>query len=202
MNVELKMHSGELEYICDLRKISNTSEKEFEINTIFKIIQAFRPRDVKIQIDDAFKKIDKLTFNPTISGPNILLKDCFGRAFSMWFKPVFYVPLQNTANPFVVDLIIFRDLNKSMYAFDIELQRKLYMYEFLSDAMLKDISAHLLSLLKTPLILASIKKEMNLENLKELIILKNAIKPKKTIIICESKISDELRKYIPAEIKI
>ena len=169
----------------------------FELRVIFKMIESLEPKDMRIMIDDTYKKIKKLEFNPTISGPNISFRDKLRRDFSIWYKPVFYVPIANSAKEIMLDFAILRGVNLSMYFIDPELKRELYQYEFLSDVLLKDISIKMLNKLKQIYLGIICKQHFTPADITKIKTACYFLKPIRLLLVSENYVPDLVKMALP-----
>lgn len=191
-----------LKYVFDSTFDTETENPDyekmkFELRIVFRMIEALEPKDLRVMIDDAYKKIEKLEFNPTISGSNICFKDRLRRDFSVWYKPVFYVPTANSARNLMVDFVFLRGTSFSMYSIDQELKRELYSYEFLSDIMLKDISTKLLNKLRQVQLGMVCRKNISTADLPNIRNASYFLRASRFLVVCENEIPDAVKMNLP-----
>jgi hypothetical protein len=189
-----------LKYVYDSAASEGYTRMQFELKSIFSLIESLEPKEMKIMIDDIYKKLEKLEFNPTISGPNISFKDKLGRDFSVWYKPTFYIPTVNSARECTVDFVIMRGVHGSMYELDPELKKQLYSYEFLSNTMLKDISIRLLGKLKHIGLGIICKKTFMPSDLGEIKIASYYLKANKLMLLSDNYMPDNLKMSVPVNV--
>jgi hypothetical protein len=188
-----------LKYVYDSTssEVTDYDKMKFELHIIFKLIEALEPKQMRITIDDTYKKLEKLEFNPTISGPNIFFRDKLHRDFSVWYKPIFYVPTANSAKEIIVDFVVLRSVNLSMYTIDPELRKQLYAYEFLSDILLRDISMRLLNKLKHVHLLVMCKRKFSQSDLNEIKIANYYVKPNRVLLFSSEPFEDIFKMNLP-----
>lgn len=191
-----------LKYMYDSRKLDDYEGLRFELKTIFTFIDALEPKEMKIMIDDTYKKIEKLEFNPTVSGPNITIRDRMRRDFSIWYKPLFYIPTPNSARQLMADFIVFRGTHDSMYAFDDALKKELYTYEFLSNAMLREISIKMLSRLKPVHLVINVKKNFQMSDVNHLKTTSFFLKPHRMLLVSEDYLPESVKINMPINLSI
>lgn len=191
-----------LKYVFDSNLEDSEAEQDysrmkFELRIAFRIIEALEPKDMHVMIDDTYKKIEKLEFNPTISGPNVVFRDKLRRDFSVWYKPIFYVPTANSARGLKIDFAFLRSTNFSMYAIDNLLKKELYSYEFLSDAMLKEISMKLLNKLKHVQLSMVCRQEVKASDIADIKAACYFLKPSRFLIVSEDYVPDAVKMNLP-----
>jgi len=189
-----------LKYVYDSTTSDGYNRMQFELKNIFRLIESLEPREMKITIDESYKKLEKLEFNPTISGPNITLKDKLRRDFSVWYKPAFYVPTVNSARECMVDFVVMRGVHGSMYELDPELKKQLYTYEFFSNSILREISIKLLSELKQITLALMCKKTFMPSDLHEIKIANFFLKPNRLMLLSEEYLPDNLKMSLPVNV--
>lgn len=189
-----------LKYIYDSTTSNNYARMQFELRSIFALIESMEPKELKITIDDSFKKLEKLEFNPTISGPNISMRDKLRRDFSIWYKPIFYIPTVNSARGLIADFVIMRGVHGSMYELDPDLKKQLYSYEFLSNSILRDISIKLLGSLKTISLGVLCKKAFMPSDLREIKIANFYLKANRLLLLSEDYLPDNLKMSLPVNV--
>lgn len=186
-----------LKYVYDATTANGYNRMQFELRNIFSLVEALEPKELKITIDDAYKKLEKLEFNPTISGPNIVFKDRIRRDFSIWYKPIVYIPTVNSARAIMADFVIMRGVHGSMYELDPELKKQLYSYEFLSNSTLKDISMKLLGELKNISLAVICKKTFMPSDLHEIKVASFYLKANRLMLLSEDYLPDNLKMSLP-----
>jgi len=189
-----------LKYVYDSTTSNNYNRMRFELKSIFALIESMEPKELKITIDDSFKKLEKLEFNPTISGPNISLRDKLRRDFSIWYKPTFYIPTVNSARAITADFVIMRGVHGSMYELDPDLKKQLYSYEFLSNSILRDISIKLLGSLKGISLAVLCKKAFMPSDLSEIKITNFYLKANRLMLLSEDYLPDNLKMSLPVNV--
>jgi len=189
-----------LKYVYDSTTSNSYTGMQFELKNIFSLVDALEPKEMKVTIDDSFKKLEKLEFNPTISGPNITFKDKLRRDFSIWYKPTFYIPTVNSARPITLDFAIMRGNHGSMYELDPELKKLLYSYEFLSNSTLRDISIKLLGELKHISLAILCKRSFMPSDLSEIKIASFFTKPNRMMLLSEDYLPDNLKMSLPVSV--
>lgn len=189
-----------LKYIYDSTTSNNYARMQFEMKNIFALIDSLEPKELKITIDDNFKRLEKLEFNPTISGPNITLRDKLRRDFSIWYKPIFYIPTANSARAIMADFVILRGFHGSMYEMNPDLKKELYSYEFLSNSMLRDVSIKLLAGLKHISLAVLVKKAFMPSDLAEIKVTYYYLKPNRLMLLSEDYLPDTLKMSLPVNV--
>ena len=58
----------------EIKKLHKFNTTDFELKTLFSIINSLKPKKTRIDIDETPRVITK-DFNPTLRGPNIKLTD-------------------------------------------------------------------------------------------------------------------------------
>jgi hypothetical protein len=189
-----------LKYVYDSTAQNGYNGMQFELKNIFSLVESMEPKEMKVTIDDSYKKLEKLEFNPTISGPNIVFKDKLRRDFSIWYKPAFYIPTVNSARPIMADFAIMRGNHGSMYELDPELKKLLYSYEFLSNSLLRDIAMKLLGELKHISLAVLCKKSFVPSDLSEIKIASYFLKPNRIMLLSEDYLPDNLKMSLPVSV--
>ena len=189
-----------LKYVFDSTNSSEYRRMQFELKNIFSLIEALEPKEMKITIDDNYKKLEKLEFNPTISGPNITFKDRIRRDFSLWYKPTFYVPTVSSARGAVVDFVIMRGNHGSMYELAPELKKLLYSYEFISNTALRDISLKLLGGLKHISLAILCKKCFMPSDIQEIKTASFYLKANRVLLLSEDYLPDAVKMVAPPNV--
>ena len=189
-----------LKYVYDATTANGYNRMQFELRNIFSLVESLEPKEMKVTIDDAYKRLEKLEFNPTISGPNIVFKDRIRRDFSIWYKPTFYIPTVNSARPVTADFVIMRGVHSSMYELDPELKKQLYSYEFLSNSTLKDVSIKLLGSLKHISLAVLCKKAFMPSDLGEIKVTSFYLKANKLMLLSEDYLPDNLKMSLPVNV--
>jgi hypothetical protein len=191
-----------LKYVYDMhpRRANDYNEMQFELRTIFKLIEMLEPKEMKVSIDDTYKKVEKLEFNPTISGPNIVVRDRLRRDFSIWYKPVLYVPTPNSARPIVADFVIIRGVAGSLYDLDPELKKKLYSYEFMPNDLLREIAIKLLAKLRPVHVVIGCKMSFMPSDLLDIKALSFFLKPNRFLIVSEDYLPEQVKMNLPINI--
>lgn len=190
-----------LKYVFDATRDEDApadyEQLKFELQTIFRLIESLEPREMRVTIDNTFKKLERLEFNPTISGPNITFKDKLRRDYSVWYKPVFYVPTANSAQPLTVDFVILRSFNLSMYWIDPELRKQLYHYEFLPNTLLRDISVRLLGKMRPVQAIVTCKREFRPSHLADLKAANYYLKPSRNLAVSQGTMPEAVKINLP-----
>lgn len=189
-----------LKYVYDAASSNGYSRMQFELRNMFALLESLEPKDMKVTIDDSYRRLEKLEFNPTISGPNITVKDKLRRDLSVWYKPVFYIPTVNSARPIMADFVIMRGVHGSMYELDPELKKQLYSYEFISNSVLRDISIKLLGSLKHINVAVLCRKNFMPSELGEIKAVSFFLKPSRVILLSEDYLPDNLKMSLPVNV--
>lgn len=190
-----------LKYISDIRSGDNPKQMQFELQSLFRLIDALEPREMRVQIDETYKRIEKLEFNPTISGPNIVLKDNLRRWLCFWYKPLFYIPTPNSARQLMVDFAVFKGVSGSMYNLDPELKKQLYAYEFLSNNLLREITIKMLSKLKQPSLLIQCRQCFTPSHLTDIKAMDYFLKPQKILLVSEEYLPNDVKLNLPFNVQ-
>lgn len=189
-----------LKYVFDSVPSNGYSRMQFELKNIFNLVEALEPTEMKVSIDDNFKKLERLEFNPTISGPNINFKDRLRRDFSVWYKPQFYIPTISSARSITADFVIMRGNHGSMYELEPDVKKQLYSYEFLSNSMLRDIAIKLLGNMKNISLAVLCKKTFSPSDLGEIKIASFYLKPSRLMLLSEDYLPDNLKMSLPLNV--
>ena len=187
-----------LKYVYDsATRETNYADMQFELKTVFKLIEALDPTQMKVQIDEAYKKIEKLEFNPTVSGSNIVFRDKIRRDFSVWYKPTVYIPTQNSAIPLTPDFLISKGVHPALFDIDDTLRKQLYNFEFFSNAQLREISIKLLGKIKPVHAIMMCKRKFAKEDAPVFKTIDYYLKPRKLLIVSEDYLPEEIKNSLP-----
>ena len=128
-----------------LKDVTETIETfPYSMKVLFNIIRSMNLKKLDISAD-ALEIKPAFEFNPTITLPNIQLIDKFKKQFSIWYKPTVYLPRFETAKPIVLDFVILKGMQNSLYNFSESFQKELSTYKSFSKTELKNISIKMLS---------------------------------------------------------
>lgn len=167
---------------------------QFELRTIFAFVDTLEPKQLHVDIDEKRKDVKELEFNPTLSNPNIFVRDKIDRDFCIWYKPVFYYPYTDTAKFLMPDFVMIKGDFGPIYNMDPDLEKRLYMHEYLTGPVLKDLSIRLLSRMKPIHTVMYVRKNFLASDLKEIQNVNFFLKPNKTLLISEE--------YMPGQVKM
>lgn len=179
----------------------NYNTLKFQIETLFHLFKTLDAKNIKIRMGRESQKLDKLEFNPTISEPNITFTDKDKNAYSVWYKPVVYVPSKNSAKKISPDFIFLKGEHSSMYEIDKGLKKSLYAYEFLSDSVLKEISGKLLEKLKEVQLVLHSSEEYKYRDLSHIVDSKHYLDPNRVFLVSEKHLPNTVKMDMPLGVK-
>ncbi len=187
-----------LKNIHETRKGKIDTEKfKFEMKTLFSSLKETQTRKIQVKKGKKQEKITDLEFNPTISKPDIIVTDKEARSYSIWYKPIIYVPSKNSAKKIQPDFIVIKGERESIYEVDKELKKSLYTYEFLSDSVLKEISSELLDKMHEIQLVIHVNKEYKYKDLKDIKDSKHYLEPKNLLLVSEKELPEEVKMNMP-----
>lgn len=187
-----------------LKKIYDTYSPEgdytqlrFELKTIFAFIDALQPKSMTVDIDERYKEPKELEFRPTLSKPNIFIKDWLGRDFCFWYKPIFYYPYQDSAKSLLLDFVVVKGEYSPLYNLDAEIERILYSQEFLSNSALKNLATRMLGRMRKIHIAAFVKKKFSPNDLTQIKSASFFLKPTKLLLVSEEYLPEQVKMNLP-----
>lgn len=193
----------DLKDIYDRRtKKKDYKEFRFHMKTIFSFIKSTSPESVKIQAGKREKKIDKLEFNPTVSPPDIIMSDKEVKPYSIWYKPMIFVPSEKSAKRLVPEFLIMKGERKSMYNIDNEFKKSLYTYEFLSGSSLKKASKELIDKMHKPHLIIHAQREYLYRDLYAVKDSNHYLNPEKLAVISEKELPPDVKMNVPLNVTI
>lgn len=187
-----------------LKKIYDTFSPEedynqlrFELKTIFAFIDALQPKSITVDIDERYREAKELEFRPTLSRPNVFLKDWLERDFCIWYKPLFYYPYQDSSKSLLLDFVVVKGEYSSLYNLDAEIEKVLYSQEFLSDSALKNLSNKMLGKMRKIHLAAYIKKKFSPRDLTKIKSASFFLRPNKLLLISEEYLPQQVKMNLP-----
>lgn len=175
----------------------NQEEFKFDLKTLFSILREPYIKETQVKERRPQDGFTDLEFNPTISKPDIITTDKEARAYSVWYKPIIYVPSKNSAKKIQPDFVVMKGERESMYEVDKELKKSLYTYEFLSDSVLKDISSEFLERMHDVQLVIHTNKEYKYKDLNDIKDSKHYLDPAKLLLVSEEELPQEVKMNLP-----
>jgi len=143
-----------------LKDVTQSAEElPYEMKVLFEIVRSMDLKKINISADVTEIKTG-FEFKPTMGKPNIQLADQFKKQFSIWYKPVIYLPRFESAKPVTLDFIILKGIQSSLYTISESLRKELSTMASFSKLGLKDISTKMLSSLNDIELLLFVKKKV------------------------------------------
>ncbi|RLG21234.1 hypothetical protein DRN74_03145 [Candidatus Micrarchaeota archaeon] len=173
------------------------SEMEFQLHCIMKFCEAFKPKAMQVSIEESYILPKELEFNPTLSWPNIEMKDYLGREYSIWYKPRIYAPSQDGVRELLPDFIVMRGHYDSPYKLDPAFLDKIKKEPFLNKVLLREFSLGLLARLRPVQFLIIARRKIMKSYINEIKHMQFYLKPSKTLVISQSTLDNEIKLNLP-----
>lgn len=182
----------------EIKKLKQFNTTDFELKTLFSIINSLKPKKTRIDIDETPRVITK-DFNPTLKGPDIKLTDSKEKDYSIWHNPIIYLPYDKKTEAVVVDFIFIQEDTDSLYNLS-NVEKMLKTHDYLTDEMMRDLSIRLLASQKEIQLLFFVRKNFTQQEIKEIKNISFYLKPKRVLIASEEYLDDKIKMDLPLNV--
>lgn len=181
----------------DFNELKQLKSDDFELRTIFSFIRALEPKKTEYSIDETPKIISEENFSPTLRNPDIIIADRMNRDFSIWFKPVIYLPKQEKTVSIMPEFLFFFGNNKCIYNLDTTTEKAITTHDFLTTSVMKEMSVRLLSRINSIALAVFVRKKYSNNDLNEIKDVGFFLKPAKMLVISEEYLPESFKMNLP-----
>ena len=182
----------------EIKKIKQFNATDFELKTLFSILNSINPKKTRIDLDETPRVITK-DFNPTLRGPDIKLTDKTEKEYSIWYKPIIYLPYEKETKATVVDFVFVPEDTDSLYKLQ-NVEKELKTHDYLTEKMIRNLSIKLLSSKKEIQLLFFVRKNFTQKDLKEVRNIGFYLKPKRILIASEEYLDEKVKMDLPLNV--
>ena len=182
----------------EIKKLKQFNATDFELKTMFSIINSLNPKKTRIDIDETPRVITK-DFNPTLRGPDIKLTDSRERDYSIWHNPIIYLPYDEKTEAVVVDFVFLQEDTESLYNLS-SVEKMLKTHDYLTDAMIRDLSIRLLAAQKEIQLLFFVRKNFTQQEIREIKNIAFYLKPRRILLASEEYLDKKIKMDLPLNV--
>lgn len=171
-------------------------EMKFQLRTLIKLCESLKPVSMRLNSGRIHLITDETKFNPTLSGPNVIVRDSLQRDHSVWYRPAVYASMEEPRK-LVPEFVVSPGARTSPYNLDDRMISELNSYGSLNASTVKAMSRELTSRLVPVSLLILAKKQFMSQDLIDMKAMQFYLKPKKMLIVSESGMENKIKMNAP-----
>ena len=178
-------------------KAKEKKEESYEVKKIKKALKALGELE-------EFEKTEQVKNNfpaHSLQNPSFLFKTKQGKEYSVWYKPLIYLPFEEKAIASQPQFVFIKGKEKGMYELN-GLKKQLKAHVKLTSLMEKELAQKLIKKIRSIQLVLYMKKNLTQKELNRMIITSSYLKPEYAIILTEGHVKPEIKMIIPNAINL